>query len=357
MNREWLLAGFLVFTAATSAAAIEPADKNLIPEGRAVLNYLESVYGQKTLTGISGADNAADVLEASGKESAIVSFDLSGWNSPPWGKTYRPVVERTVANAKAWWAKGGIVTMQCHWIHPANPDGSAWRGVHGRKTASPPFNFTAALKPGTPEHEQLIRDLDGHADYLEQLAEARVPVLWRPLHEIDGGWFWWTDQENPENTAELWRFMFDYFTHKRKLHNLIWVYSAALRCGKGKEGVTNVEMRKRFYPGPEYVDIAGIDIYPSDYIGLGKPQDDTYTASFRAMEQVAPGKMIALCECEAIPNPDKIASEGPKWLYCLPWWGAGKKHSAEWMKKTYAHPAFITLDQLPEWKTETPSGQ
>ena len=119
--------------------------------------------------------------------------------------------------------------------------------------------------------------------------------------------------------------MFKYFTQERDLHNLIWVYSAALRCGKGTEGVANVELRKRFYPGAEYVDIAGIDIYPNEYIGLGKPQDDTYRASFEAMLQVAPGKMIALCECEAIPNPDKIATEGPKWLYCLPWWPVGKK--------------------------------
>lgn len=347
----WLASTLLVVLSGRTMAA-EPADKHLIPEARAVLDYLESVYGQKTLAGLNGAGNVAGILEASGKEPAIVGFDLSGWNSPPWGKTYRPVVERTVAGAKEWWAKGGIVTMQCHWIHPANPDGSAWRGVHGRKTASPPFDFEAALKPGTPQHEQLMRDLDGHADYLQQLAEARVPILWRPLHEIDGGWFWWTDQEHPENTAALWRFMFDYFTKERKLHNLIWVYAAALRCGKGQEGVTNVELRKRFYPGPEYVDIAGIDIYPSQNIGLGNPQDDTYALSFQTMEQVAPGKMIALCECEAIPNPDKIAADGPRWLYCLPWWPVGKKHTAEWARKTYPHEAFITLDQLPDWKAK-----
>jgi mannan endo-1,4-beta-mannosidase len=195
-----------------------------------------------------------------------------------------------------------------------------------------------------------MRDLKGHADYLQQLADARVPVLWRPLHEIEGGWFWWTDQEHPENTAALWRYMFNYFTKERKLHNLIWVYASALRCGKGKEGVTNVPMRKRYYPGSQYVDIVGIDVYPNAYIGIGKPQDDTYAASFAAIAQVAPGKMIALAECEAIPNPDKLAKDGPKWLYCLPWWGIGKKHTAEWAKTTYAHEHFITLEQLPKRK-------
>ena len=65
------------------------------------MNYLESVYGQKTLTALNGVRNVPGVLAASGREPAIVGFDLSGWNSPPWGKTYRPVVERTVAGAKA----------------------------------------------------------------------------------------------------------------------------------------------------------------------------------------------------------------------------------------------------------------
>jgi mannan endo-1,4-beta-mannosidase len=345
-----VLAAAIVLAALRSAPAIEPADKELIPEARAVLNYLESVYGKKTIAALNGLSNVSGVQEASGKEPAIVGFDLSGWNSPPWGKSYKDVVQRSIDSAKSWAARGGIVTMQCHWIHPSNPDGSAWLGPHGRKTPSPPFDFAAALKPGTKANQELLRDLKGHADYLEQLADARVPVLWRPLHEIEGGWFWWTDQEQPENTAALWRYMFDYFTKERKLHNLIWVYASALRCGKGKEGVTNVPMRKRYYPGSQYVDIVGIDVYPSEYIGIGKPQDDTYAASFAAIAQVAPGKMVALAECEAIPNPDKLAKDGPQWLYCLPWWGIGKKHTAEWAKTTYTHEQFITLDQLPKWK-------
>jgi len=345
-----VLAAAIVLAALRSAPAIEPADKELIPEARAVLNYLESVYGKKMIAALNGLSNVSGVQEASGKEPAIVGFDLSGWNSPPWGKSYKDVAQRSIDSAKSWAARGGIVTMQCHWIHPSNPDGSAWLGPHGRKTPSPPFDFAAALKPGTKANQELLRDLKGHADYLEQLADARVPVLWRPLHEIEGGWFWWTDQEQPENTAALWRYMFDYFTKERKLHNLIWVYASALRCGKGKEGVTNVPMRKRYYPGSQYVDIVGIDVYPSEYIGIGKPQDDTYTASFAAIAQVAPGKMVALAECEAIPNPDKLAKDGPQWLYCLPWWGIGKKHTAEWAKTTYTHEQFITLDQLPKWK-------
>ena len=223
-RRLWMTAALLMIAAV--AQGVEPVDKDLIPEGRAVLEYLESIYGQKTLAGGNGTKSVESIRRVCGKEPAIVTFDLSGWNSPPWGKSYNNVVQNSVDTAKAWWQKGGIVTMQLHWIHPANPDGSAWRGIHGRKTASPPFDFAATFQPGTTANQELMRDLKGHADFLQQLADARVPVLWRPLHEIDGGWFWWTDTETPENTAQLWRVMFDYFVKERKLHNLIWVYSA-----------------------------------------------------------------------------------------------------------------------------------
>ncbi|MCX8036695.1 MAG: glycoside hydrolase family 26 protein [Candidatus Sumerlaeia bacterium] len=344
----WVAVVFMI--AGNLAAAIEPADKDLIPEARAVLKYLESIYGKQVLAGANGTKGIESIRRVCGKEPAIVTFDLSGWNSPPWGKSYTSVVDKTIESAKSWWEHGGIVTMQLHWIHPANPDGSAWLGVHGRKSASPPFEFAAAMKPGTKAHEELMRDLKGHADYLKRLADARVPVLWRPFHEIEGGWFWWTDEKQPENTAALWRFMFNYFVKERKLHNLIWVYSAALRCGKGKDSTGNVEMRRRFYPGPEFVDIAGIDIYPNSYFGYGKPQDDTYAKAFEVMKQVAPGKMLALCECEAIPDPDRMAKEGPRWLYCLPWWEEGKRHPAEWIRKTYTHELMITREALPNFR-------
>jgi mannan endo-1,4-beta-mannosidase len=338
------------FVVPSAAWAIEPVDRDLIPEGRAVLNYLESMYGQKTLAGISGTKNAEAVKQEAGKAPAIITIDLSGWNSPTWGKTYTPVVQGYIDSVKECWDQGYIVSMQFHWKHPLKPDGTAWVGKHGKNPPSGPFDMAAATRPDTPERKAFMDDLARHADYLQQLADARVPVLWRPFHEIDGGWFWWTDRERPEHTAEMWRVMFNYLVNERKLHNLIWVYSAALHpSGKGKE-VTQIEYRKRFYPGDAYVDISGIDIYPNSYYGWGKPQEDTYQAAFDIMTEVTPGKMLALCEGEAIPNPARMATEGPKWLYCLSWWGPGQAHPAEWIRKTYHHEFVITRDELPDWK-------
>lgn len=311
------------------STAMEPVNANAIKEARAVLNYLESIHGEKSLTGISGTQNAQAIQKAIGKQPAIIALDLSGWNSPTWGKTYAPVVERVIERARQCWEQGYIVSMQFHWKHPGKKDGTAWVGKHGKNPPSGPFDMAAATKPGTQPHQQFMDDLKKHADYLEKLNEARVPILWRPFHEIDGGWFWWTDRDQPENTAEMWRQMFDYLVKERKLNNLIWVYSAALKPAKKGKDVVQIDYRKRFYPGDAYVDISGIDIYPNDYYGWPKPQNSAYQKAFDIMTKVTPNKMLALCECEATPNPEIMQKEGPRWLYSLPWWGPGKRHPAE----------------------------
>lgn len=350
MHRLILVIGVLTVGSFGSLSyAIEPANPDLIAEARAVLDYLASMEGKGTLGGVSGSKNADAIKEVSGKYPAVLALDLSGWNSPPWGDSYNGVVQNSVDRAKAWWQDGGIVAMQLHWVHPSNPNGSAWRGKHGRKEASGPFDFPAALKPGTETHKELMRDLKGHADYLQQLADARVPVLWRPLHEIDGGWFWWTDGERPENTAALWRVMFDYFVKQRKLNNLIWVYNAGLKPPKGRD-VAQIEVRKRFYPGDAYVDISGIDIYPNSYYGWKDYREDTYAKAYQIMKQVSPNKIMALAEGAGIPDPDMLTKDGPPWVYCLSWWGPGKKHPEEWIKHTYNHGFVITRDELPELK-------
>ena len=335
---------------AAEARALEPADPDLSPEARAVLGYLASVYGKRTLTGISGTGNAEKVYEICGKHPAVLAVDISGWNSPTWGKSYSSVVARYTEQVKAWWEAGGIPSMQFHWKHPMKDDGTAWVGKHGKNPPSGPFDLAKGTTPGTDEHKAVMRDLSRTADYLEALRDAGVPVLWRPLHEIDGGWFWWTDGETPENTAALWRLIFNYYVKERKLHNLVWVYNAGLKTvAKGRDP-DHVDLRKRFYPGPQYVDISGIDIYANAYFGWGPYQETAYPKAFRLMEQVSPGKILALSESGAIPNPDIMARDGPKWLYCLPWFVGGEHNPQDWVKKTFTHPYMITRDQLPDFK-------
>lgn len=145
--------------------------------------------------------------------------------------------------------------------------------------------------------------------------------------------------------------MFDYFVKERKLNNLIWVYNAGLRpAGKGKD-VEQIEFRRRFYPGDSYVDVSGIDIYPNSWFGWEDYRTDTYRKAYEIMKRVSPGKILALAEGAGIPNPDTLAEDGPPWVYCLAWWGPGKKHPEEWIKQSYNHKFVITRDELPDWRS------
>jgi mannan endo-1,4-beta-mannosidase len=350
LSAHMLIACGMVLVMAGRVPGIEPADPELIPEARRVLDYLESVQGKKILTGISGCldSQPRTVLHMTGREPAISGDDIAGFHRK-WDETYRRVLQGTVDKANHWWhQKGGIVTLHYHWMKPGNPEGSAWVGG-GRGTG--PVDLAKAVTPGTEEHRAVMADLSVTADYLKQLADARVPVLWRPLHEIDGSWFWWTDTETPENTAALWRLMFDYFVNERELHNLIWVYNAAhVSHGLKKRDATfedQIAYRKRFYPGEKYVDIASIDTYGNPKLGWGKSWEDARRPAYKMMQKVAPGKMLAIGEDSALLNPDIARKDGPAWLYCLAWWTGGKSNPVDWMRRTFNHDHMLTLDELP----------
>lgn len=105
------------------------------------------------------------------------------------------------------------------------------------------LNWDMALTQGTAEYDKLIAGMDKGAKALLELQKAGVPVIWRPFHETDGGWFWWS-KGGSENFKKLWRIMYERYTNYWGLNNLIWI------CGYSGE-VTN-----GWYP----------KVYNSDYM-------------------------------------------------------------------------------------------
>lgn len=308
---------FTGFWAVPQSGAVEPVNPNLSPTARHVLEYLASVYQDKTLCGYNVYVHTPDDYEQTGKHAAIWGRDIR------WLGDASDVVEHARRHRY-------ILTLHWHWFFDED---SAWTGK--RKS---PVDVGRIVTPGTPEHTQAMTEMAAAADTLAVLQEADIPVLWRPLHEIDGGWFWWTDKDEPENTAQLWRMMFDYFTHERKLNNIIWVYSAGV-------GNKTAEYRRRFYPGANYVDISGIDIYGVDF----RTDTEKYWAYYDVMAEVSPGKMLACGECDAIPDPDKMQNGTlPRWLYAMPWWGTPSgRRPFDWALHTMRHDFVLTLEDLP----------
>ncbi len=330
-----VIGAILVLIRAVGLYAIEPVDPDLIPEGRRVLSYLDSIYGKKCLLAVENSGSAEeDVYKKTGRKPSIAAGEIWGFTKPHWeGNIFKKNLRRSVDHFIRCWKEGAIPVVRHHWGDPT--DESA-----GFKSKE--IDMAKAVTPGTAEYDSVWADIVRFGDVLEELADSSIPVLYRPLHEITGGWFWWNDADNPENTVKLWKMLFDYFVHERGIHNLIWVWSAG---ENGPDKPDAVSMRRSYYPGDEYVDIAGIDVYGSerDVPIYGAPK------FHEVIKQVAPNKMVALSEAASIPEPDTIlAHNGPFWLYSLNWYDMG----VEKAQRVYNHDYYITRDELPDFTDE-----
>ena len=141
--------------------------------------------------------------------------------------------------------QGGLVTISAHLYNPANPKSRGPWEQGG--------DLKRLLTPGNEAHDRWMKELDIMAAGLKELQDAGVVVLWRPFHEMNGGWFWWGAKE-PETFIRVWRHMFDYFTKTKGLNNLLWVYSP-----------NHGDKTAAYYAGDRYVDIVGLDAY-TDFV-------------------------------------------------------------------------------------------
>ena len=148
-------------------------------------------------------------------------------------------------------ARGGFVGMS---MHPPNP----WTSKSSWDVNN--VSYEELTTPGSRANKRYQKWLRQVADILEELQKRNVTVLWRPLHEANGDWFWWgyggaNPGLTPEQYKALWRSLFQYFVEERGLHNLLWVYSSNVTTGHEVVRFDNA------YPGGNYVDVVALDYY------------------------------------------------------------------------------------------------
>ena len=198
--------------------------RQLSPEAEALLQYLKEIEGEKTLSGTTANVNwnineAKWVYKHTGKWPALNFFDFIHLPfSPANWIDYSNVTE--VVN---WHRNGGIVGCMWHWNMPTN-DGQDWTCTPGSGEKQTSFDVRKIFDTESTEYKQMMNDIDKVASTLKKLNQRKIPVLWRPLHEAGGMWFWWG--LNADACNELWRVMYDRF-QEAGLNNLIWVWTSA----------------------------------------------------------------------------------------------------------------------------------
>jgi mannan endo-1,4-beta-mannosidase len=148
-----------------------------------------------------------------------------------------------------WWNQGGLVLIK--WS-PFNP----WTGNSYQDHTG--VNLSQLLVEGSAAHDLFFDWLDQIAAGLADLRDAGVVVLWRPMSEMTGGWFWWGRQPRLEY-VDLWRQMHEYFSVDKGLDNLIWVYESA-------QSEHAVVASDYYYPGDDVVDVVGHNLYDDDWV-------------------------------------------------------------------------------------------
>lgn len=312
------------------------SNKNASKECMLLMNYFKDIYGKKILTGQHTASAEGmeidHILKTTGKLPAIRGFDFLSYShtieteNPSEHKLIEVKENKgSVEKALEWATKDqGIVTFCWHWFAPTGGKDKTFY------TENTDFNLREALTLGTNENIALLNDLDTIAMQLKKFQEAKVPILWRPLHEADGGWFWWGAQ-GPEAYKKLYHLMYERYTHHHELDNLIWVWNAP---------------NQEWYPGDDYVDIAGMDTYvPDGHYGPLK-------LLFDVTSNIAKNKKpVALTENGPIPDPDLLVSSETPWLWYMSWNGDfilnGKSNTTEHLNKVYHHSYCVTLKDLP----------
>lgn len=318
-------------------------NRNATANTKKLYSFLKDSYGKYVITGqqcdggINGNEFKA-IKNLTGDYPALLGLDMMDYTP---SRTALGASSSADEKAIEFANKGGIVTFCWHWNAPteylnstANSSDGWWGGFY---TQSSKFDIAKVMNGQDAKGKKLLdRDIKEIAKQLKRLEKAGVPVIWRPLHEGSGGWFWW-GAKGSDAYKKLWKYLYKELTNTYGCNNLIWVYN-----GQSAD----------WYPGDEYVDIVGEDIYPGNHVY------DPQVSRFRqAINYGSKTKITALTENGCIFDIDSAVSINALWSWFMTWGGEftvnGSNYSEKYteksvIKKMYASKYSLTLGSLPK---------
>jgi mannan endo-1,4-beta-mannosidase len=187
----------------------------------------------------------SDIKDVTGKLPAVHGFDLGHIEL---GESYNL---DTVSFAlmkdhiREMHKKGAIITFSWHLDNPVT-----------NKSSWDPSSAVSEILTGGSQREKYELWVKRISTFFLSLKDDNgkfIPVIFRPYHEMNGGWFWW-GEGNVSNAdyKQLWKETLELLQFNG-VHNLLYAYSPNI--------VSSEEEYEKYYPGDAYVDILGVDIY------------------------------------------------------------------------------------------------
>ncbi len=353
-----------------TSASITPCDPAATPAAHKLMAYLQAQYGSCVLSGqfvdpfqdysqpqFRDAEGRLDARLTNelaaiaenngGKYPAVLGLDFTGVEfASQWD-------DWTTQQALQWHSLGGIVTYCWHWGVPADitkapAEWSRWESaIHPEDTN---FDLKAALADkNSTGYQWLLASIKNAAAQLAVLQDAGVPVLWRPLHEAAGGWFWW-GSAGKDAYLELYNLLYDKLVNEYGLHNLIWVWNG---------------QNPAWYPGDDRADILSDDPYGIANVTWLYPLDPARATRFKYTRRASAGKMVAMSENDVLPSLDQMWAMNTKWLFFCTWnremvllpdpndrpYGVLRQYSEKYnsvkaLRAVYNDARVLTLDEI-----------
>ncbi|MDE6004654.1 MAG: hypothetical protein K2G88_04640, partial [Oscillospiraceae bacterium] len=316
-----------------------------------LMHYIKKNYGKKIISGqYASLDNNTEldyIYYLTGKYPAIRFGDMQGY-------TVNSNTDNgdIISACEAWAERGGIVGLIWNWDAPSG-NGSVYAeetsfsladampsGITSENRTSVHYQIDVALLTDAEISAKLennsisescallLRDIDAIANALKPLAQKDIPILWRPLHEAGGNWFWW-GADGAQAYRWLWDIMYRRMTEYHNLHNLIWIWN-----GQNENFLV------------DNYDIASLDIY------LNPEQDfNSRYENFLALYHQTKGKKIlALSECSTVPDLNLMFRDNTIWSFCGIWYGEYLESeiytSKQDMINFYNSKAVLTLQDI-----------
>lgn len=262
----FLLYLFCTFSGVVSGQKInsisnEPIDRKATKETKALYVNLKKIQQKNILVGQhdatmyghtwAGDENRSDIKDVCGSHPALVGFDFALITNKPSAMTQNRkefLLRRMIET----YNRGAVVTMCWHTDNPLNGE-TAWVD-----TTKEVVNTVKELLSGGKAHERYKEKLNKIAQMAKTAIGADgklVPIIFRPFHEMEGGWFWWG---RPYRTSDefktLWRFTVEYLRDTLQVHNFIYAFSTDCKFKTREDYLID-------YPGDAYVDVLGMDEY------------------------------------------------------------------------------------------------
>ncbi|MCV9387003.1 glycosyl hydrolase [Reichenbachiella ulvae] len=310
--------------------ATTPVDPQANDDAVALYDFMLEHFGKRVISGQTN-DRYDELVSEAGYRPLMRVYDLKSytqgypyaWDNETASHTFGAVDDGQVDDAIAWHKETGgvgIVNWQWHWHSPSD-------GVPGENTfwtEETDFDVREAVKEGTEEYNLIIEDIDAIAVQLKKMSDAGVPIIWRPLHEAGGGWFWW-GAHGPEPCLKLWDIVYDRLQNHHGIHNLIWSWSTP---------------EHDWYPGNEKVDFIGYDSYPGDMNYVSQTQ------MYNQVYEITEGKkMIAMTENGPIPDLKTSFSLDAPWSMFMCWSELTfSQNSTQHLQEIYAYWRVLVFD-------------